>query len=153
MDPLDRVLSRLTKVRKVGDHQYTARCPAHKDRRLGLSVAETDNGSLLLMCRAGCSADHIVRGLGLELTDLLAPSLEDWICTLDHRWFEAHPGVIVRRRPHVLGEFEGYEHEANWYPGEIVVVRVAPGWHVRCLLNHTGFHCTDLVPEGLEVEE
>jgi hypothetical protein len=67
--PLDDVLSRLSGVKKSGD-EFIARCPAHDDRRPSLSVAEGDDGRVLLYCHAGCSIDAIVGALGLTLADL-----------------------------------------------------------------------------------
>jgi DNA primase len=68
--PLDRVLSQLKGVRKVGAHRFAARCPAHDDRRPSLSIAEGDGGRVLMYCHAGCDTGDIVKALGLDMTDL-----------------------------------------------------------------------------------
>ena len=62
-------LGRLDRVRKSGSG-WTARCPAHEDHHASLSVGEGTDGRILLKCFAGCSAEAIVRALGLELLDL-----------------------------------------------------------------------------------
>ena len=63
------ILSRLQGV-KGGHGQWTARCPAHDDRKNSLSVSEGNNGRVLLRCHAGCDVDRITAALGLTTKDL-----------------------------------------------------------------------------------
>lgn len=63
-------LSRLSKVRKNGK-DYVACCPAHKDKSPSLTIAERDDGRILLHCFAGCSAHEVVEAVGMELKDLM----------------------------------------------------------------------------------
>ena len=63
------ILSRLQGV-KGGHGQWTARCPAHDDRQNSLSVAEGNDGRVLLHCHAGCDVDKIATALGLNKSDL-----------------------------------------------------------------------------------
>lgn len=51
--------------------QYSARCPAHDDKRQSLSVSES-GGKIVINCHAGCKAEDVVKSLGLELHDLFA---------------------------------------------------------------------------------
>ena len=62
-------ITRLPSARKSGGG-WTAKCPAHEDRRASLSIREAANGNVLVKCFAGCTADEIVAALGLELGDL-----------------------------------------------------------------------------------
>lgn len=55
---------------KGGHGQWTARCPAHDDRRASLSVSVGEGGRVLLNCHAGCSTDDICAALGLTVKDL-----------------------------------------------------------------------------------
>lgn len=55
---------------KGGSGQWSARCPAHDDRRSSLSVSIGDGGRVLLNCHAGCSAEEITSSLGLSMKDL-----------------------------------------------------------------------------------
>jgi hypothetical protein len=72
--PIDRVLPRLEGVRPGGGgHSWTARCPAHGDKKPSLSVRIGDDERVLLHCHAGCPIDEVVSRLGLELSDLFAP--------------------------------------------------------------------------------
>src|SRR5262249_3093790 len=64
----EQVLSRLSKVRKVGS-QYKALCPAHADKNPSLSIKQGDD-CVLLRCHAGCDNQQIVDALGLRMADL-----------------------------------------------------------------------------------
>lgn len=50
--------------------QYSAKCPAHDDRKASLSISEGEDGRILLNCHAGCSAEEICGALGLKTADL-----------------------------------------------------------------------------------
>ena len=71
--PIDAVLSRLEKVRQRQAGQYSARCPAHADKGPSLSVRETQEGSVLLHCFAGCSVHEITAAMCLDMSDLFLP--------------------------------------------------------------------------------
>jgi hypothetical protein len=49
---------------------WRARCPGHKDGTPSLDIKAGDDGRVLLKCRAGCSAEHIVSTMGLTMKDL-----------------------------------------------------------------------------------
>jgi hypothetical protein len=49
---------------------WEARCPAHDDRKPSLSVAEGQDGRVLLTCHAGCTVEAITAALGMEVKDL-----------------------------------------------------------------------------------
>lgn len=66
---VNEFLSRLDGV-KGGHGQWTARCPAHDDRRASLSVSVGEGGRVLLNCHAGCSTEDICAALGLTVKDL-----------------------------------------------------------------------------------
>ncbi|HKY96350.1 MAG TPA: AAA family ATPase [Gemmatimonadaceae bacterium] len=68
---ISEILSRLDGVRKNG-HGYSARCPAHDDRKPSLSVSEGDDGRVLLKCFAGCDVDAICSAMGVNVRDLFA---------------------------------------------------------------------------------
>src|SRR5204862_85349 len=67
--PVQRVLDKLEGVRK-GTQGYTALCPAHDDNNPSLSVAEGDDGRVLVHCFAGCDVADIVAAIDLEMFDL-----------------------------------------------------------------------------------
>lgn len=72
-NPVDTLLSRLDRVRPTGTGRWLARCPAHDDRSPSLSVGETDDGTVLIRCFAGCGPTEILGAVGLELRDLFPP--------------------------------------------------------------------------------
>ena len=62
------VLDRLQKPHKMGKG-WQAHCPAHQDNSPSLSIAEGDDGRLLLHCFAGCDYRDIMAAIGLEPKD------------------------------------------------------------------------------------
>ena len=67
---LDKVLSCLDKVKPAGSNKWKACCPAHDDKHPSLAITETSDGTILLKCWTGCTAQQIVSAMGLELCDL-----------------------------------------------------------------------------------
>jgi hypothetical protein len=67
--PLERLLNLLDAV-KAQSNGWSARCPAHHDRRNSLSVAEGEDGRVLVLCHAGCSTESVIAELGLDWPDL-----------------------------------------------------------------------------------
>jgi putative DNA primase/helicase len=67
---LEELVSRLDAKRR-GDGGYMARCPAHEDSTPSLSIGQGDDGRILLKCFAGCTAEQIVKALGLTLRELM----------------------------------------------------------------------------------
>ena len=63
------VLQRLQGV-KGGGGQWSARCPAHDDKRQSLSISQGKDGRVLLRCHAGCSVESICANLGISVKDL-----------------------------------------------------------------------------------
>jgi hypothetical protein len=70
MSNLDNLLSRLQKVRKNGK-DYMACCPSHPDKSPSLTIAEKEDGRVLVHCFAGCSADEVLGAIGLEMKDVM----------------------------------------------------------------------------------
>ena len=73
--PIDKLLSRLEKVRKTGPNKWASCCPAHDDSSPSLNLREETDGRLLIICRAGCSAGEVVSAIGLSLADLFPPRI------------------------------------------------------------------------------
>jgi hypothetical protein len=65
------VLDRLDNVRPCGDG-HTARCPVpeHDDEHNSLSIAEGDDGRILMKCHAGCTLNQVLNALGLKPADI-----------------------------------------------------------------------------------
>ena len=62
------ILDRLKGVRRSGDG-WSAKCPAHEDKKPSLSISQTD-GKILLYCHGGCSVEAICRAMKLKVADL-----------------------------------------------------------------------------------
>ncbi|MFO1342612.1 MAG: DNA primase [Burkholderiales bacterium] len=68
--PVHTLLALLDSVRNSRPGVWQARCPAHDDASPSLSVKEDRDGTVLIKCWAGCSAQEVVNAVGLELRDL-----------------------------------------------------------------------------------
>jgi uncharacterized protein DUF3631 len=77
------ILRRFSGVRRSGD-SWSARCPAHDDRKASLSIKE-DDGKILLHCHAGCSFEAVCRAAGIEMRDLFPASTRIAIRTAKKR--------------------------------------------------------------------
>ncbi len=67
---IEKVISRLDKVKSAGANKWIACCPAHLDKSPSLAISETSDGVVLIKCWAGCSANDVVQAIGLQLRDL-----------------------------------------------------------------------------------
>ncbi len=50
---------------------WSARCPAHEDRRASLSISEGENGGAVLHCHVGCTVGAVCAAVGLGVVDLM----------------------------------------------------------------------------------
>ena len=71
MRAMEVLLSRIMGAADAGDG-YIGLCPTHDDRNPSLSIAEGDDGRVLLHCHAGCATESVLGALGLEWADLFA---------------------------------------------------------------------------------
>lgn len=54
---------------------WQARCPAHDDETASLSVAQGDDGRILIHCFAGCTIDEVCTTMGIKTKDLFPKKL------------------------------------------------------------------------------
>lgn len=73
---IDAVLHRLERAQRSG-HGWRADCPIGHKTHGTLSVAQGDDGRVLLHCFAGCSAGDVLGALGLNLADVMPARLRD----------------------------------------------------------------------------
>ena len=66
---LEELADRFEGVHQSGEH-YRARCPAHGSTSGTLSIAEGEEGKLLVRCFAGCELGAILACVGLRVSDL-----------------------------------------------------------------------------------
>ena len=67
--PLEKLLSAIGDYKRSGK-SYKARCPAHEDNSPSLSISAAEDGTVLVKCHSGCTAEAIVTALGLTMRDL-----------------------------------------------------------------------------------
>lgn len=81
--PIENVLARFSNVKPLSADRWIASCPilnhgqGRGDRNPSLSVAEADDGTVLLNCFAGCTSESIVSAIGLTMADLFPPNNGD----------------------------------------------------------------------------
>jgi 2C-methyl-D-erythritol 2,4-cyclodiphosphate synthase len=68
--PIDKVLSRLERVKRTGDGRYMAASPARKDRTPSLSIRELSDGRVLLHDFGGSTLEQLLSAMGLDIGDL-----------------------------------------------------------------------------------
>lgn len=115
--PLSIIMDRLPDARRRGK-EWRARCPSPNhgadgsDRTPSLSVAEGEDGRVLIHCHAGCSLAQVLEAVGLKMADLYplnngnAPSeiaatydYRDEVGTLLYQVVRKHPKGFFQRRP------------------------------------------------------
>jgi hypothetical protein len=69
---LPEFLERLDRVESHGSY-YMARCPGHEDNKRSLSVQQGDKGGIILKCHASCSAESILKAMGLTFSAVMPP--------------------------------------------------------------------------------
>jgi len=70
MSNLDKLLSRLDLVKRIGNDRYKAICPSHDDRSPSLAIKD-DGGRLLLHCFGGCETADVLGAIGLTFADIM----------------------------------------------------------------------------------
>jgi len=86
------ILPRFEAVRHSGAG-WTARCPAHEDRKASLSISPGKDQPVVLHCHAGCQPDDILSHLGLRWDDLSNPRTPRE--TGSDTWTPAGPAVAT----------------------------------------------------------
>lgn len=103
---LSEILSRFDNAGHEPDG-FLAHCPAHNDSRASLKIALTDEGTVLLACRAGCSFDAVTAAAGLKPADLF--NVTDDVGSVKVHGGQARPevtGGTVAKLAVYLGEAE-----------------------------------------------
>jgi hypothetical protein len=151
MTPLETLLAKLPDAKKVRNG-WSARCPAHDDRRPSLSIAQGDDGAALVKCHAGCDTAAILAAIGLKPADLFPPKTgptptRNGKPTLSGRLFAAAKDAIAELE-RGLGKRSALwaYHDAKAEPVGVVVrwdgptgknyrpvARHADGWHIGAM--------------------
>ena len=84
---IENLISRLRKVRRTGNGQFIACCPAHDDRSPSLSIRDVGDGRILLNCLAGCATEDVLGAIGMTFEDIMPPK------PIDHRVAPVKPRV------------------------------------------------------------
>lgn len=71
--PLDNLLGRLERVKRVKSDQFVACCPAHDDSSPSLAIRDM-GARVLVHCYAGCTFDEIRDALGMQAHEFFTDS-------------------------------------------------------------------------------
>ena len=74
---IENLLSRLSKVKRNGNNQWMACCPAHLDKTPSLAIKDVGDGRILLNCLAGCGTEDVLDFIGMSFEDIMPPKLID----------------------------------------------------------------------------
>jgi putative DNA primase/helicase len=151
MTPIETLLDRLPDARKSGNG-WSARCPAHDDRRASLSVAQGDDGKALVKCHAGCDTSAVLAAVGLKLADLFPPKVgptptrNGKLASGGRTFATAEDAVAELERRHGKRSALWTYHDAAGDPVGLVVrwdkpygkeirpiARRADGWHIAAM--------------------
>ena len=97
MSSLQHILDRCREARPSGEGWQT-NCPAHDDNVASLSIAEGDDGRVLLHCHAGCSTESICEAVEITVADLFPDSVKSATSTVSTSAKPAEPRENVRFR-------------------------------------------------------
>lgn len=86
---VDKLLSRLERIRKTGKSSWIACCPSHADRTPSLSIRELGDGRVLLHCFAGCEVQSVLDATALTFADLFPERLGIMVAKRERRPFNA----------------------------------------------------------------
>jgi hypothetical protein len=100
------LLSMLDGVVGRGNGKWTARCPAHPDRKPSLSVSDGERG-VLVHCWAGCSLGAITSAMNLTIKDLFYDAPDSHTATAAWR-----RRVILKKQHARQQEVVGYVVDA-----------------------------------------
>ena len=100
--PVERILAKLPDAKKTAKG-WSARCPAHEDRRASLSISQSDNGGALLHCHAGCAPASVVAAVGLTLADLM-PTVVNSVNVNGNARRPKKTGVPLTRKDKLVGK-------------------------------------------------
>lgn len=67
---VDRLLSRLRRVRRVGPGKWMTSCPTREDKSPSLAIRETEDGTILIHDFGSDDVESILAAVGLTFADL-----------------------------------------------------------------------------------
>lgn len=71
------IVAKLSKVKRTGNGNWLACCPAHEDTNPSMTLHEAQDGRILVHCWAGCTFEEIVGAVGLGWEPWFPPKQPD----------------------------------------------------------------------------
>jgi hypothetical protein len=143
MTAAQRLLDRLEGVKDTGAGRWRALCPAHEDRNPSLGIAEKDDGTVLVTCRAGCPTGDVLAAVDLGLRDLFEP--EERERRPNGRRPATPPSTQAARQPAprpaeplpTASELAEFHRQLLAHPGVLTRLLAVHGWS-RATIEHFG---------------
>lgn len=153
MTPVETLIAKLPGAKKAGN-SWSARCPAHEDRKASLSVSAGDDGTALVKCHAGCDTSAILAAVGMTLADLFppkpgpAPARNGKSKTGGQTFPTAKDAVAELERRHGKRSAPWTYHNAHGEPVGLVVRWDRPqGKDIRPVAQHANSWRIGAIPE------
>ncbi|MBS0272613.1 MAG: AAA family ATPase [Proteobacteria bacterium] len=105
---------------KASGKGFSAKCPCHDDKRPSLSIAEGNEGKLLIYCHAGCSFGAICEELGVVPTQLFNQHLVNGKSNdIEHYYYHDENGNVLYRKSRTPSKEFYFERMENgrWIKG------------------------------------
>lgn len=109
---LDKIEAKTGTRPKKGNDGYIARCPAHDDQNPSLSIAEGNDGKVLLHCFAGCTIDAICNACDLKVSDLFSKQPKE-VCRIEYPYKDAQ-GIVLFRKIRLEPGVNGKDKSFYW---------------------------------------
>jgi hypothetical protein len=68
---IEKLISRLDKVKSTGRDRWTCCCPAHDDKSPSMHIKLDDSERILINCKTGCATHDILLAVGLDWVDVM----------------------------------------------------------------------------------
>ena len=68
---IENLLSRLQGVKATGKNRWLCKCSAHADKSPSMHIMLSDDGKILINCKAGCNTYSILQSIGLDWEDIM----------------------------------------------------------------------------------
>ncbi len=81
---------------------FTAKCPAHDDRRNSLCINQGTNGSVVLKCQAGCDTRNVLAAVNKTFSDLYPPRRENTTREIYYDYTDENGNLlyqVIRKMP------------------------------------------------------
>jgi len=100
---IGNLLNRLSKVKRNGNNQWMACCPAHQDKTPSLSIKDVGDGRILLNCLAGCGTEDVLDSIGMSFEDIMPPKvIEHRVAPIKQRVYASDALKVIQLESRIV---------------------------------------------------